>query len=277
MTKPTTNGAALNDASQVEDGELVLRVPRRWLALGLVLLGLLVFGGLLAWGGSRLADRDDRPAEAGAAGLFAPPPVTFIPPTLDPGVDLGAGMSRYTVSPDDDPALGPVDAPVLMIEFSDYQCQYCGKFARETLHPLLELYEGQIRFVYRDFVIYGPLSFQAALSAECANEQGAFWLYHDRLFEQQDNLTPEFFFAMAEELNLDLQQFARCASDPAVEAEVKADTAAGQDLGIRGTPTFYINGRILVGAQPLETFTALIEEELARSANSSPQDAPDDA
>lgn len=277
MTKPTMNRVALNDASQVEDGEPVLRVPRRWLVLGLVLPGLLVFGSFLAWIAYHSADRNDRLSELASDPAMIPPPVTFIPPTLDPGVDMGAGMSRYTVSPDDDPALGPVDAPELMIEFSDYQCQYCGKFARETLHPLLELYEDQIRFVYRDFVIYGPLSFQAALSAECANEQGAFWLYHDRLFEQQDNLTPEFFFAMAEELNLDLQQFARCVSDPVVEAEVKADTAAGYDLSIRGTPTFYINGRVLVGAQPLETFAAIIDEELARSADSSPQDAPDDA
>jgi protein-disulfide isomerase len=185
--------------------------------------------------------------------------VTFIPPT--PELQVAAG--RFLVSPDDDPAIGLVDAPVVVIEFSDYQCQFCGKFARETLHPLLELYQDRIRFVYRDFVIYGPVSFQAALSAKCADEQGAFWLYHDRLFEQQNRLGPSFFFAMAEELNLDMQQFARCVSDPAVEDEVKADTADGQALGIRGTPTFYINGRILVGAQPLEAFAAVIDEELA--------------
>ena len=239
------------------DNEVIVRIPRRLSVLGLVWLVLLVFGGWVVY---RALDRAASPAQSAQVRPLIPPPVTFIPPTPEQQVAAG----RFQVSPDDDPALGPVDAPVVVIEFSDYQCQFCGQFARETLHPLLGLYPDQIRFVYRDFVIYGPVSYQAALSAECANDQGAFWLYHDRLFEQQNNLGATFFFAMAKQLNLDTQQFARCVSDPAVEDEVKADTAEGQALGIRGTPTFYINGRILVGAQPLEAFAAVIDEELSR-------------
>lgn len=225
----------------------------------------LVVGIVFYW----LVDANPAPSTWEESGVMLPPPVTFIPPTPEPEADAG----RFQVSPDDDPATGPADAPVVAIEFSDYQCQFCGQFARETLHRLLERYPEQIRFVYRDLVIYGPISFQAAVSAECANDQGAFWLYHDRLFEQQNNLTPELFFAIARELNLDMQQFARCVSDPTVEDEVKADTAAAEALGIRGTPTFYINGRILVGAQPLETFAAMIDEEVA----SAPEGTLDDS
>ena len=255
------------------DTVVVLAISRRVVMMSLgvaVLFGLSVVAGALFF-----RQLDDSPASnpraPGADGL--PPPVTFIPPTPEQQASAG----RFSVSADDDPAQGPEDAPVVIIEFSDYQCQFCGQFARETLHPLLELYKDQVRFVYRDFVIYGPVSFQAALSAECANDQGAFWPYHDRLFEQQNNLSPRFFFAMAEELGLDMQQFARCVSDPAVEDEVKGDTAAGEALGIRGTPTFYINGRILVGAQPLDAFAAIIDEELARAASEPSSDSLQDA
>lgn len=271
MNEPGANAPAANSDSRSPSDEVILRIPRRLPTLGLALLVLLVFNGLLVWAVYRSMHRDTRPSRPAQARPLIPPPVTFIPPTPEPQAVTG----RFQVSPDDDPAIGPVDAPVVMIEFSDYQCQFCGQFARETLHPLLELYPDQIRFVYRDLVIYGPVSFQAALSAECANDQGVFWLYHDRLFEQQNNLTPKFFFAMAEELNLDMQQFARCVSDPVTEDEVKADTAAGHDLGIRGTPTFYINGRILVGAQPLEAFATLIDEELTLAGRTL-QETPDD-
>lgn len=252
------------DESRSPNNAVVLRIPRWLPALGLTLLVLFVFGGALTWVVYRSLDRDDQSPEPAQALPLLPPVATLFPPTPE----REAVPGRFQVSADDDPARGPADAPVLMIEFSDFQCQYCGKFARETLHPLLELYKDQIRFVYRDFVIFGPVSFQAALSAECANEQGAFWPYHDRLFERQNDLNPDFFFAMAEELNLDMQQFARCISDPAVGDEVWADTAAGQALGIRGTPTFYINGRILVGAQPLDVFATIIEEELATAQDS---------
>lgn len=259
MHEPGAKTPASKGDSRSPNDEVILRIPRRLLAFGLALLALLAFNGLLAWAVYRSLHRDAPPSRTAQDRPLIPPPITFIPPTPEPQVS----GERFSVSADDDPALGPDNAPVVIIEFSDYQCQFCGMFARETLHPLLELYPDQIRFVYRDLVIYGPVSFQAALSAECANDQGAFWPYHDRLFEQQDNLTPKFFFAMAEELNLDMQRFARCVSDPATEDEVKADTSAGHDLGIRGTPTFYINGRILVGAQPLEAFATIIDEELA--------------
>lgn len=266
--------SAKDDPGSRSDG-VIWWILRRLHAFGLTLIALLVFTGVLGWV-VRGRYREERPSEPAQARPLLPLPVTFIPPTPEQQAVTG----RFQVSADDDPAIGPGDAPVLIVEFSDFQCQYCGIFARETLHPLLERYKDQIRFVYRDFVIYGPMSLQAAVAAECANEQGAFWPYHDRLFERQNSLTPDFFLAMADELNLDTQQFARCVGDPAVEDEVKADTAAGRALGLRGTPTFYINGRILVGAQPLEAFAAVIDEELALVAAETPDntllDTPND-
>jgi protein-disulfide isomerase len=276
MKEPRADASAAKDDSGSANDGVVLRIPRRSPAVSRALIVLLVLGSVLGWGVYRWMNRGDRPSGPVEARRLLPPPVTFIPPTPKQAADT----ARFQVSPDDDPTVGPVDAPVLIIEFSDFQCQFCGIFARETLHPLLELYKDQIRFVYRDLVIYGPMSLQAAVAAECANDQGAFWPYHDRLFEQQNRLTPDFFLAMVNELNLDTQQFARCISDPAVEDEVKADTAEGQALGIRGTPTFYINGRILVGAQPLTAFAAVIDDELALVAAETPgsalQDTPHD-
>lgn len=99
----------------------------------------------------------------------------------------GAGSGAVNVTADDDPAKGPEDASVLIVEFSDYQCPYCGRFARETLPSLLEEYGDQVRFVYRDFPILGRASVGAALAAECADDQDQYWAYHDLLFENQES------------------------------------------------------------------------------------------
>ncbi len=239
---------------------LVLSVPHRAvrLALGVIVaMGISLGAGVVTyWLLHQQAPAG--PDENGAAAV--PPPVKFVPPTSEPlPFD-----DRVAVSADDDPAVGPEDAPVLMIEFSDYQCHYCGQFARETLHPLLARYGAKVRFVYRDFVILGPLSMKAARAAECAHDQGAFWEFHDEIFAHQDELSEEWLIALAERLGLDLPRFKDCIDDPASEQEVASDSLAGLALGVRGTPTFFINGRILVGANPLETFVTLLDDELAQ-------------
>lgn len=177
--------------------------------------------------------------------------------------------ARFDVSADDDPSLGPVDAPVLMVEFSDFNCPYCEQFFRETLPPLLDAYDGQIRFVYRDFPILGELSLTAAIASECADEQGKYWEYHDLLFENQRTFDETGLTRFAEELNLDLEQFGACQNDPAFRDEVLADYAEAQRLRATGTPTFFINGRLVAGAQPLAVFTSIIDEELAAAGAAS--------
>ncbi len=186
---------------------------------------------------------------------------------LDPNV-------RVEVSADDDPAYGPEDASVIMIEFSDFNCPYCGRFARETLPLVRENYEGRIRFVYRDFPILGDSSLQAAITAECANDQGAFWEYHDLLFANQGSFNQEMFIQFAGELELDVDQFTACQNDPATRDEVGADYAEAQRLGANGTPTFFINGRRVIGAQPYEAFQSVIDEELASTGEGPASDAP---
>ena len=272
MNDYTPHGQHIEEDRQTKDTVVVFAIPRYTVHFGAVVVGVVALSVAAALLIYRLLDTHAARNTSSQSDYPLPQPVTFIPPTQEQPAPTG----RFVVSPDDDPGLGPDDAPVVIIEFSDYQCYYCGLFARETLHPLLNLYGDQVRFVYRDFVFYGPISLQAAISAECAHEQGVFWLYHDRLFEQQDNLNAKLFFALAEELNLDVRAFARCASDPDVEDEVKADTADGQALGVRGTPTFYINGRVLVGAQSVNTFADIIDEELALAGSPSLEDMSND-
>lgn len=178
-------------------------------------------------------------------------------PTADPNF-------RYDVGVADNPYIGPEDAPIVMIEFGDFRCGYCKRFNDNTLGPLLQQYEGQIRFVYRDYPILGPDSTQAALAAECADDQGQFWPFHDMLFANPTVLTRDAFLSYADSLALDMDRFTTCYDNAEHQAEVTADHAAGQALNLTGTPMFFINGRIVQGAQPIEAFQAVIDAELAR-------------
>jgi protein-disulfide isomerase len=165
-------------------------------------------------------------------------------------------------------ALGSAKAPVVMVEFSDFQCSFCKKFWAEALPRLKEAYieKGKVRFVYRHFAVLGKLSQQAASAAECAGEQGRFWDYHDRLFANQGAFTDGRLKSYAGELKLNAVAFGKCLDGARYEDRVKRETAAALSLGVRGTPAFFVNGRLLVGAQPFEAFRRVIEEELRRSA-----------
>lgn len=164
---------------------------------------------------------------------------------------------------DDDPSIGNEEASVVTVEFSDFNCQYCKLFHDETLQQLLEAYEGKIQFVYRDFAILGPSSIDAAVAAECANEQGSFWEYHDILFENQGAFSNDDLIGYAKQLELDTDAFSVCLEDPEFINEVRRDSAAAQQIGARGTPAFLINGQFVSGAQPFEGFAAIIDQELA--------------
>ncbi|MFN3476038.1 MAG: DsbA family protein [Candidatus Methylomirabilales bacterium] len=162
------------------------------------------------------------------------------------------------------PTLGGTSAPVTIIEFSDFQCSFCKKFWAETLPRLKKTYikPGRVRFVYRHLAILGEHSVQAALAAECAGEQGKFWEYHDKLFAAQGPLafTRVKLKQYAQELNLQIDAFSRCLESGKYAKKVEGETEVGQFLGARGTPTFFINGRLLIGAHPFETFEAVIQE-----------------
>lgn len=169
---------------------------------------------------------------------------------------------RFEISVDDDPYLGPADAPVVIIEFSDFNCGYCRKWYNETLWPMLEMYENKIRFVYRDYPILSQESFRAAQAANCANEQGAFWDFHNALFSGEEALGPTAYTKYAAQLDLDVQSFQECIDSERYAEEVTADARFAAGLGVSGTPMFFINGIPLVGAQPLANFSIIIDQEL---------------
>ncbi len=170
--------------------------------------------------------------------------------------------TRLEVSADDDAALGPADAPITIIEFSDYNCPYCEKWHVETFQPLMAAYPDQIRFVYRDFPITSQESTVAAQAAECAGEQDAYWSFHDSLLSGGLDLGREAYEQYAARLGLDVEALLACLDSGTFDDEVQADARYAAGLGVSGTPTFFINGLPLVGAQPLSEFQAVIESEL---------------
>jgi len=181
-----------------------------------------------------------------------------------------------TVSIDDDPVMGDRDAPVTIIEFSDYQCPFCGRFYRNTLPLIRDNYikAGKVKFVYRDF----PLPFHsyaeiAAEAANCAGEQDKYWEMHDRLFENQRNLSRENIKNLARSLTLDMDAFNECFDNNKYSKEIKKDIIDGRNAGVRGTPSFFIGrtqkgkktikGYKIVGARPYSSFKQIIDRVLA--------------
>jgi protein-disulfide isomerase len=171
---------------------------------------------------------------------------------------------RYEVPIDGDPALGPDDAPITLIEFSDYECTFCKRWHDETFDKLMAAFPGQIRFVYRDFPLESihPNAVSAAEAANCAYEQERFWDFHRKLFSS-NVLNTQVYLGYASELGLDLPAFEECVSSRRYQDEVMADLEWALDLGISSTPTFFINGIALVGAQPFDLFNDVITKELA--------------
>jgi protein-disulfide isomerase len=174
---------------------------------------------------------------------------------------------RIPVSAEGAFAQGPKDAPVTIVEFSDFQCPFCSRVVA-TLKEVVRLYPKQVRLAFRDFPIAGlhPKAAKAAEAARCAGEQGKFWEYHDLLFGSQAQATPADFKRFAEQLKLDANNFATCLDSGKHAAAVASDVQEGTRLGITGTPTFFINGRLVVGALPLEAFQRIIDRELRRSS-----------
>jgi protein-disulfide isomerase len=168
------------------------------------------------------------------------------------------------------PLLGSAGAPVTILEFSDFQCSFCKKFWADTLPQLKESYiqKGQARFMYRHLAVLGKFSEQAAQASECAGEQGKFWEYHDKLFSNQGGLgfTDSKLKQYGQELKLNVGKFGQCLDSGRYRQKVQGESAAAASLGARGTPTFVVNKRLLVGAQPFEVFRSVIEEELKANA-----------
>lgn len=168
------------------------------------------------------------------------------------------------------PSLGAIDAAVVIAEYADFQCPFCGAFAREVKPRIEAAYvaTGKVRFEWHDFAWMGAESEDAANAARCAADQGAFWSYHDRLYAARvapnsGTFSRDRLIADAEALGLDVPVFSACVDADTHRAAVRADTAEAARLGMTGTPTFIIGDRTLVGAQPFEVFAAEIDAALA--------------
>lgn len=166
------------------------------------------------------------------------------------------------VNADDDPYLGAEDAPVVIVEFSDFRCPYCKRFHDETLPTLLDTYGDQIRFVYRDFPVVGGET--AAVASECADEQGSYWDYHHALFgEPSAYSSVADYVDLAGEQGLDTAAFETCMNSDAIREEIINDYNDARNYGVSGTPTFFVNGTRIIGAQSFDAFAAVIDEALA--------------
>ena len=172
---------------------------------------------------------------------------------------------RYEVEADGFAALGPADAAVTIVEFSDFECPFCARFL-PTLARAREEYAGKVRLVYRHFPLSGihPNAQKAAEASLCAGEQGKFWELHDLMFAEQQTLAVSDLKEKARRLGLDGAQFDRCLDENRHRAAVLADYRIGEALGITGTPALFVNGRLLAGAVPFEHLAELIDDELAR-------------
>jgi protein-disulfide isomerase len=164
-----------------------------------------------------------------------------------------------------DPSAGSTSAPVTIVEFSDFQCPYCRQVA-PTLKRIRDTYGDRVRIVWKDFPLtqIHPQAFRAGEAGHCAAEQGKFWEYHDRLFANQQALQPADLKKHAADLGLDSAKFDACLDSSKYGDRVREGVAQGSRLGVNSTPTMYINGRLVSGAQPYDVIAAVIEEELSR-------------
>ncbi|HKB77419.1 MAG TPA: thioredoxin domain-containing protein, partial [Myxococcales bacterium] len=161
------------------------------------------------------------------------------------------------------PVLGPRNAPVTIVEWSDFQCPFCGR-VEPTLQQLRQEYQGKIRIAWKNQPLsFHPNAMPAAEAAMAAHEQGKFWEFHDALFKQQGQLGSALYDEVAQKLGLDMKRFHASIEAHKSAALIQADMTAGRAVGAEGTPTFFINGKKLVGAQPIDAFKQLIDSELA--------------
>ncbi len=193
-------------------------------------------------------------------GLTVPKAVAETQPGAPAAAQLG---QRENISLGNAPVWGPTTAPITIVEFSDYECPFCQKWVREVWPQIQQAYPNQVRLVYKDFPLdFHPNASPAALAARCANEQNKYWSFHDKLFAGK-SLNATYYESIATELGLNLAGWKSCLTSGKYDKEILADYKYGAQLGINGTPTFFINGLRIIGAQPFSEFKKTIDLELA--------------
>jgi protein-disulfide isomerase len=244
------------------EGTLTFKATHFYAVMVVLAFAVGIIVGYVAWG---------RTPASTVAVQVAPQAAAAATPTLE--------QVKYEIPVEGSPILGPDDAPITIVEFSDFQCPYCTRWHEDTYRQLLDAYPDQIRFVYRNY----PLSFHqnAMLSAQaalCAGEQNQYWAYHDKLFAEKNlvnnpagtALEVATYVGFATDLELDTAAFETCLSSEKYVQQVQDDVAFANSLptengepAVSGTPTFFINGKRLVGAYPFPYFKEIIDAELA--------------
>jgi protein-disulfide isomerase len=170
---------------------------------------------------------------------------------------------RATLSAVGAPMKGASNAPVTIVKFEDFECPFCKK-AQPILKEILSRYDGKVRLVHKDLPLESihPKARQAAEAARCAGDESKYWEYHDRLYAASPEVAIADLKSYAKEIGLNQESFDKCLSAGKYKAVIQKDLNDGAGLGLTGTPAFFINGREITGAQPLEVFTAIIDEEL---------------
>jgi len=242
-----SSGSGFQDKS--DDNSIKIKKDDLWKYAKVVILAFIILGAFAYFRGP-----------VGVTGDVVGEQPTQLPP---------AG-GQVEVSADDDPFKGDENAPVTIIEFSDYECPFCGRFYSQTLPQLDSEYikTGKVKFVYRDFPLSSihPQAQKAAEAAECARKQGGdevYFNYHDGLFDNGVQGGVASFKQLAADLGLDTNEFNECLDSGEMASEVAKDLADGSSYGVTGTPAFFVNGKLISGAQPFSAFQAAIEAELA--------------
>jgi len=259
------------------------RSPLGWFVAGAIIGALLAVGTLTVINAARTPGR----AAQVAAAPSSAPIDTAAGASANVNVDQAKGANGQTVDPNamalsserpfapkvlarPENTQGKTDAPVLIIEYSDFNCGFCRHFHNDTLNQVIDIYvkTGKARFSYKHYPFLAPSSPLKAAAAECAAEQGKFWDFHEALFNNLADIKDEAAARdavnrMAGDLKLDTAKFKTCLEGSAASARVQADLQEGQQLGITGTPAFLINGKPLIGAQPFSAFQKAIDAALA--------------
>jgi protein-disulfide isomerase len=263
-TKPTLQEEQLPDPVPQEEDTVTFKRSHFYSVLVVLAFAVGIFVGYIAWG-------------------FNTPPASSLPPVVIAASPVPTVIPTpiiYDISTEGYPSIGPADAPIVIVEFSDYQCPYCARWHEQTYKALMDAYPGKIRFVYRNFPLsFHPNAMLSAQAALCAGDQNSYWQYHDKLFAEKDQVNDQTgavlgvdaYVKFAGDLSLDTTTFEECLTSEKYKQFVEDDMNSTTDLppengepAIGGTPTFFINGYRLVGAVPLEYFQQIIDSELAR-------------
>ena len=265
------------DGSLEPESEFQYVTPEPNWPLILVLLFIVAFGigigsGYLIWGREtgeialveNTAEADEQTEEqARDEPVSAEAPAEA--PVEEPAYSIPENIQRYEVLEGDNPVWGSDNAPITIIEFSDYECPFCTKWHLQVWPLIQANYGDRVRLVYRDFPLVNIHSnaTPAAAAANCAREQDKYWEFNEFLFTGEYSLNEDAYRSLADELGLEMEAFNECLESKRYNAEVQADLDYAVSIGVQSTPTFFINGLAVVGAQPYDLFEFIIEKELA--------------